>query len=103
MIGAGTSALTILAAAAAGTLLQGAGASADPAFTATPVLGVAGTTAGTLGLSGATSGVVSILTQAAAGTYNFNLPTGAGNSGDVLTSGWWWLNPNELGHAYRHQ
>ena len=40
-----------------------------------------------LGLRGTTSGVVGINTQAAAGTYNFNLPTTAGTSGYVLTSG----------------
>ena len=39
-----------------------------------------------LNLNGASSGTVSILPQAAAGTYNFNLPTTAGTSGYVLTS-----------------
>lgn len=37
-------------------------------------------------LSGSTSGAVTIQPQAAAGTYNFNLPTTAGTSGFVLTS-----------------
>lgn len=37
-------------------------------------------------LNGSTSGTVSILPQAAAGTYNFNLPIDAGSSGYVLTS-----------------
>jgi len=37
-------------------------------------------------LNGATDGVISILPQAHAGTYNFNLPTTAGTSGYVLTS-----------------
>jgi hypothetical protein len=41
---------------------------------------------GNVALSGSTSGVVSIAAQAAAGTYNFNLPTTAGSSGQVLTS-----------------
>lgn len=86
LIGNGTTGITALAAAVAGTLLSGV-ASSDPAFTATPVLGIAGTTLGSLGLSGNTSGVVTIKPQAAAGTYNFNLPTSAGTSGDVLTSG----------------
>lgn len=36
--------------------------------------------------AGSSSGVISILTQAAAGTYNFNLPITAGNAGQVLTS-----------------
>jgi hypothetical protein len=40
-----------------------------------------------LGLPGSSSGVISVLPQAAAGTYNFNLPTTAGTSGQVLTSG----------------
>jgi len=87
LVGAGTSAITQLAAAAAGTLLAGQGASSDPAFTATPTLGVAGTTLGSLGLAGNTSGTVTIKPQAAAGTYNFNLPTGAGTSGQPLLSG----------------
>lgn len=36
---------------------------------------------------GSGSGIISILPQAAAGTYNFNLPITAGNAGDLLTSG----------------
>lgn len=38
------------------------------------------------GMVGSSSGTVQLLTQAAAGTYNFNLPTTAGSSGQVLTS-----------------
>lgn len=38
-------------------------------------------------LQGSSSGVVSVLVQAAAGTYNFDLPITAGTSGQVLTSG----------------
>jgi hypothetical protein len=41
---------------------------------------------GSVQLGGSTSGVISIQTQAAAGTYNFNLPTTAGTTGQVLTS-----------------
>lgn len=41
---------------------------------------------GSLTLNGATSGQVSITTQAAAGTWNFNLPVSAGTAGYVLTS-----------------
>lgn len=48
--------------------------------------GVAGSSIGGLLVSGNTSGTVSILPQAAAGTYNFNLPTTAGSAGEVLTS-----------------
>ena len=40
-----------------------------------------------LSLTGSTSGSVTITTQPAAGTYNFNLPTTAGTSGYALTSG----------------
>lgn len=42
--------------------------------------------AGNVNLSGSSSGVVSINTQAASGTYNFNLPTTAGSAGAFLTS-----------------
>lgn len=66
--------------------LLNANASGVPALTVTPVLGVAGTSTGTMGFSGLTSGVVTIQPQSAAGTYNFNLPTTAGSSGDLLTS-----------------
>jgi hypothetical protein len=60
--------------------------SGAPAYTAVPVLGIAGTTKGTIGLAGNTSGVVTIQPAAAAGTFNFNLPITAGTSGFVLTS-----------------
>lgn len=49
-------------------------------------LGVSTSVLGTLGLSGNTSGIVTIQPQATAGTYNFNMPTTAGTSGQVLTS-----------------
>jgi hypothetical protein len=50
-------------------------------------LGVGGqVTASTQALQGSTSGVISIKPQAIAGTYNFNLPTTAGSSGQYLTS-----------------
>lgn len=41
----------------------------------------------TISVAGATSGVITIKPQAIAGTYNFNLPTSAGTTGQVLTSG----------------
>ena len=65
--------------------------------------GVAGGTIGGYNLSGNTSGTISILPQAAAGTYNFNLPTTAGTSGYVLTSAgggaspMTWTDPSGLG------
>jgi hypothetical protein len=57
------------------------------ASTAVATIGVAGTSLGSLNLTGNTSGTISIKPQAAAGTYNFNLPTIAGTSGHLLTSG----------------
>lgn len=39
-----------------------------------------------ISLSGSSSGLISIKSQAAAGTYNLNLPTTAGTAGQVLTS-----------------
>lgn len=55
----------------------------SPALT----IGAAGSTTGVLKLTGSTSGTISITGQAAAGTYNFNLPTTAGSAGDILLSG----------------
>lgn len=72
--------------AAAGTILA-AGTANTITATATPTLGVAGTTLGSLAFAGNTSGTVTIQPQAAAGTYNFNLPTSAGTSGQPLLSG----------------
>lgn len=43
-------------------------------------------TVGTVALNGNSSGTISIKPQAAAGTYNFNLPTTAGTAGQVLSS-----------------
>lgn len=53
----------------------------------TLTIGSAGSTLGVAALAGSTSGTISIEPQAAAGTYNFNLPTSAGTSGQFLTSG----------------
>lgn len=78
LVGAGTAAVTQLAAAAAGTLLTGRGASLDPAFSATPTLGIAGTTLGTLSLTGNTSGTALITPQAAAGSPTLTLPNASG-------------------------
>ncbi|MDE2096505.1 MAG: hypothetical protein KGL39_04605 [Patescibacteria group bacterium] len=50
-------------------------------------LGQTGSVLGDLLLSGSSTGKVTIQPQAAAGTYNFNLPITAGFSTDVLTSG----------------
>lgn len=50
------------------------------------ISGVAGTSTGAVKLAGATSGTIAILPQAAAGSYNFNLPNAVGTAGQVLTS-----------------
>jgi len=79
-----------LSAVNGGTVLGNpTGSSAAPTATATPVLGIGGTTAGTLGLANNnTSGAVVTVTNPAATTaYNFNLPATAGSSGQVLESG----------------
>ena len=77
---------TYPATSSAGTILA-SGSTNTITATVTPTLGVAGTTLGTLSLTGNTSGTITIQPQAAAGTYNFNLPTGAGTSGQPLLSG----------------
>lgn len=97
LVGAGTGAITQLAAAAAGTLLAGQGTGSDPSFTATPTLGITGSVLGTLALAGSSTGLVTVQPQAAAGTYNFNLPTGAGTSGQPLLSGGGGSNPMTFG------
>lgn len=56
-------------------------------FTKGITSGVAGGTAGSVSLNGSTSGTVVIVPQAAAGSYNFNLPTSAGTAGQALLSG----------------
>lgn len=87
MIGNGTGAVHTAAVPSIGTVLSQVAAGVDSAFTAVPVLGnSASAVKGTLGLAGNTSGTVSIVPQAAAGTYNFNLPITAGSAGQVLTS-----------------
>lgn len=46
-----------------------------------------GVTAPTVKLTGSSSGTITVQPQAAAGTYNFNLPTTAGTAGNYLASG----------------
>lgn len=65
---------------AAGQLLAGSG----PAFTATPILGVGGTTKGILGLAGNTSGTVLLQPAAAAGSWSLTFPASGGSSGNIL-------------------
>jgi hypothetical protein len=61
----------------------------SPALT----IGAAGSTTGQLKLTGSTSGTITVQGQAAAGTFNFNLPVTAGASGDILLSGGGTTNP----------
>lgn len=56
-------------------------------------VGAGGFSNGIVRLGGLTSGVVSIGVQGVAGTYNFNLPTTAGSSGQALLSGGGLLAP----------
>lgn len=50
-------------------------------------IGSIGVGTGNVNLAGFTSGSVTIKPQAAAGTYNFNLPTSAGSAGQAMLSG----------------
>lgn len=86
LYGNGTSAVGATAAGTDGQILRGNSGGA-PLWTVTPQIGAASLGTGTLTLGGNTSGAVTIQPQAAAGTYNFNLPTGAGTSGQPLLSG----------------
>jgi len=75
--------------AAGGTILgNNTGSTGAPAYTATPVLGINASVAGTLGLATSVgSGTTITLTNPGALTaYNFNLPLTAGATGSVLTS-----------------
>lgn len=65
VIATGTTSATSLTVAGAGTVLAGV-SSSDPAFTATPTLGVSGATLGTLALAGNTSGTTTVQPAAAA-------------------------------------
>lgn len=78
-----------LANAAGGTVLgNSSGTSAAPSYTATPVHGINTSVAGTLGLAnGSASGAtITVKNLGCTSAYNFNLPTTAGTSGQVLTS-----------------
>lgn len=75
---------TYPATAAAGTVLAAASANTIVATT-NPTIGAVGS-GGWLAISGGTSGTVTVTVQAAAGSYNFNLPTSAGSAGQPLLS-----------------
>lgn len=62
----------------------------------TLTIGATGAT-GAIALSGTTSGTVTVQPQGTAGTYNFNLPTSAGTSGQPLLSGGGGSSPMTFG------
>ena len=73
--------------ASPGTVFGNAGtSSAAPSYTVNPVLGKAGTTAGGITVSSSTAGAVFIGGQGSSASWNLFLPTGAGSSGQFLTS-----------------
>jgi len=49
-------------------------------------VGQVGIASGVIAIAGSTSGTITLQPAAAAGTYNFNMPTGAGTSGQPLLS-----------------
>lgn len=89
------SAGTISMAGVVGTVLAGV----TPTFTATPTLGVAGTTAGSIVLQngGAGGQGVTIQNNATTAAWNLNLPASAGNSGQPLLSGGGGASPMTFG------
>lgn len=87
LTGNGTGNLQVLAAGLTDGSVMIDKTATGPTWSAVPVLGVTGSGTGTIGFRGVTSGTVTIQPQSAAGTYNFNLPTGAGSSGQPLLSG----------------
>src|SRR5262244_3633966 len=67
--------------------------SGAPSWSSSPTIGTSVTTP-ILNLTGSTSGTITIQPQASAGTYNFNLPTSAGSSGQIFVSGGGISSPN---------
>ena len=58
-----------------------------PSVTATPLLGVPGTTGGTLSLAGSGSGQMTLAASATAGGVTFTFPNAAGTSGQLMQAG----------------
>lgn len=87
LVGEGTSAVSALSAAGAGTVLTGQGTSSDPAFSSQPTLGVNGSTSGKILLAnGNTSGQTTTIQPSASTTtaWNFTLPSSGGTNGYLL-------------------
>ncbi len=86
-VGAGAGNITQLAVGGTGQILMGQSGS-DPTWTATPILGVSGTTSGTLNIAngGGSGHDVKIQNLSTTTLWNFNLPATAGTAGQVLTS-----------------
>ena len=84
----GSNAMGVLPDAVAGRVLVSGGGS-DPSYSATPTLGINGTTTGQLNLAnGSVTGTsVTIQNNASTTAYNFNLPATAGSPGQALISG----------------
>lgn len=108
--GSGTTVFSIATAKSGNAVFQVSNKSAVQVFSidsagGTVNVGAAGTATGSFVLFGTTSGNITIQPQAAAGVYNFNLPTTAGSTGDVLTSqgggasAMTWTSPASLGVA----
>jgi len=87
MVATATNSIASVTDVAVGRVLVSGGVGVIPSYSATPTLGVAGTTLGSLSMTGNTSGTVTIKPVAIAGTYNFNLPITAGTVGQPLLSG----------------
>ena len=85
LYGNGASAIAATAAGNDVQILRGSSGGA-PSWTVAPLLGTAGVGTGKITFGGTTSGAVTVQPQDAAGTYNFNLPTSAGSSGQPLLS-----------------
>lgn len=87
VVGGGTGASPYsLAAGGAGTLLTGQGAAADPSFSLTPTLGVAGSSAGSLSFANSSTSFITSVraSSSTSAAWTFTLPPTAGTSGYIL-------------------
>jgi hypothetical protein len=76
------------------TSLTVSGSSSLAVTTVSSTLGVTGVSSlRDIEIIGSSSGIISVKAQSNAGTFNFNLPTGSGNSTELLTSGGGSSNP----------